>query len=206
MNERQHPASTALMRRYPWVGLVAFASAADYTECPAWIFPPLLSSDPDQGPSPMILRRILLWTMLLASTVSVAHGEEPDVAAALARIYKLGGKVQYGPDKTVVAVDLNPRATTNADLQLLAALHDVVKLDLYGAEISDAGIPALARFPKLRDLAGEYRYHRRRRQGAFQAARTAIAQFATHDPHDRRSHDLRGPNAKVGQPQVALII
>ena len=127
------------------------------------------------------------------------------MAAALARIEKLGGKVEYGPDKTVVAVDLNPRATTNADILLLTALKDVVKLDLYGAEISDAGIPALARFPKLRELglentditdAGVKELSKLRRDPR--------AEPSPDGPHDRRGHGLPGPNAEAGEPQAPL--
>jgi hypothetical protein len=55
----------------------------------------------------------------------------------------------------IIGVNLAARATTNDDLKLFTALKDVEKLELYGAEITDAGMTSLSQFPQLKDLTLE---------------------------------------------------
>jgi hypothetical protein len=74
---------------------------------------------------------------------------------AVAMVKARGGSVELDAAGHVVAVDLAERPATDADLEQLAGLEGLTKLEVWGAEISDRGLAAIARMKNLEQLVLE---------------------------------------------------
>ena len=78
--------------------------------------------------------------------------DEKATAEAVKRIEDLGGTLKRDASGQVTGVDLEMCQTKDSDLEVLAALPSIQKLNLWGADITDGGVKHLKKLPKLVDL------------------------------------------------------
>ena len=76
--------------------------------------------------------------LCLALALPATARAEPDDPAAVAAMEKIDGKLTFDDAKNVVGLDLADAQATDADLAHLAGLPNLVRLELWGADISDA--------------------------------------------------------------------
>lgn len=76
-------------------------------------------------------------------------------AAAVAMVKARGGVVTFSGSGHVLKVDLADRPTTDADLSRLESLEQIESLEVWGAEINDAGMKTLSRLKSLKSLVLE---------------------------------------------------
>ena len=93
------------------------------------------------------MRGILLtWGLIVAGLLasSVRAVDDTATSAAVAAFTKLGGKIDKNAEGRIVGLNLANQQVSDANLAHLAALPDLEKLVLWGADITDAGIEHLA--------------------------------------------------------------
>ena len=79
----------------------------------------------------------------------------PEEAPAVAAVKARGGAVDFDAAGHLVKVDLGDRPATDADLALLAEVPSIESLELWGAEITNKGMPSLAKLTGLKQLVLE---------------------------------------------------
>ena len=95
--------------------------------------------------------------VLVLSGFSPARALEPLPAEvkAVEMVKARGGAVDYGPEGKVTKVDLSDRPATDADILLLQSLGGLESLELWGAEVTNAGMPNVAKLTGLKTLVLE---------------------------------------------------
>jgi len=84
-----------------------------------------------------------------------AQSQNSEQERAIARIEKLGGKVEVddkSPGKPVIKVDLHGTKVTDDDLKHLKALTQLQKLNLGWTDVGDAGLEQLKGLTELQTL------------------------------------------------------
>jgi internalin A len=98
----------------------------------------------------MIRTIIALLTGLALGSTGTA-----DDAALVKRVAELGGKIERvdkKPTGPIIDIDLDRKATTDADLKLIAGATGLQYLNLSKAKITDDGLKEIAKLTKLRHL------------------------------------------------------
>ena len=97
----------------------------------------------------------LLSPLLAILMLTVSFGADAAQEKVAAALEKLGGKIlRNDKEKTrpILVVDLRESKITNADLQQVATLTDVMNLDLSKTKITDAGLKSLVPLSSLQSL------------------------------------------------------
>ena len=102
------------------------------------------------------------WVAMAVMVLGLAGGSQapaleplPAEAKAVEMVKSRGGTVDYGAEGKVTKVDLSDRPATDADIVLLGTLPGLESLELWGAEISNAGMPDVAKLAGLKNLVLE---------------------------------------------------
>jgi hypothetical protein len=101
------------------------------------------------------INTLIAALLLICGSTVCAHSNDSEQEQAVARIKKLGGKVEVddkSPGKPVIRVDLHGTRVTDADLVHLTALTQLQKLNLGWTQVGDAGLEHLKDLTKLQRL------------------------------------------------------
>ena len=108
------------------------------------------------------MRRLRMVAVVLAlvfglSGFSPVRALEPLPAEvkAVEMVKARGGLVDFGPEGKVTKVDLSDRPATDADILVLESLGGLESLELWGAEVTNAGMPNVAKLTGLKTLVLE---------------------------------------------------
>jgi hypothetical protein len=101
------------------------------------------------------MNTLIAALLLICGPRVCAQSRNSEQERAIARIEKLGGKVEVddtSPGKPVIRVDLHGTKATDDDLKQLKALTQLQKLNLGWTEVGDAGLEQLKGLTKLQRL------------------------------------------------------
>ena len=138
--------------------------------------------------------------ILALLTLSIAagawtRGAEAPQAGIVRSIEALGGSVDRGADGSIVEVSLARTAASNNDVERVAEIKTLKRLDLSFTYVSDAGIESLQRAPQLEELTLD----------ATEALTDAAASYLRANKQLRRLV-LRGTDiTDVGMPYLATL-
>ena len=138
---------------------------------------------------------ILVAAALLALPISIASGAEAPQANIAHAIEALGGDVVRGPDGNIIEVSLARTWASDNDIERVAEIKSLKRLDLSFTYVTDAGIERLQQLSELEELT-------------LDAAEALTDAAASYLRANKKLHKLvlRGVDiTDVGMPYIAAL-
>ncbi len=101
---------------------------------------------------------ITIAAILAAAGLAAAYGVgpegqglPPDQKEAAAALKECHACFRYGTDGRILGIIFDEARLTDKEMPLIARLPDLERVDLFGARITDAGLPYLTGLTKLKE-------------------------------------------------------